>query len=461
MKILALVSLLALPALAQQRRDPRVEKIVARVDAARMQNTVAKLVGFGTRLTISDANDPVRGIGAARKWLAGEFAAAAARPGARLKPFEDRFTAPVGRRIPAPVEIVNVGVLLPGVDPARAKQAIVMTGHYDSMPSDVLDAKADAPGANDDGSGTSMALELANAFAAESPAVTLYFVAVAGEEQGLVGSQHLAERLKKEGVDVLAMVSGDIAGNSEGLDGVKDSTTGRLFSEGTPELESEAQKKLRLAIGNENDSPSREWARYLQRVGELYSSGLRLRVMLRRDRIARGSDHMSFLHEGFPALRMSEARENYHRQHQTPRTENGVLYGDDLAHFDAPYAARLCRALAGAVGALGFAPAPPREVVLASSNTPDGKLRWTLPADARLRDVVLYRRPADAVQWEKLVALGKVSEVTMPSVNVDEWFFAVATADEAGNESLPQPPALPPPPPPKSAPAPQAAPAPR
>ena len=455
MKIFALVFLLALPALAQQRRDPRVEKIVSRVDAARMQGTVAKLVSFGTRLTISDPADPARGIGAARKWLAGEFAAIAARPGAHLKVFEDRFTAPVGRRIPAPVEIVNVGALLPGTDPARARQAIVMTGHYDSMPSDVLDPKADAPGADDDGSGTSMALELANAFAAESPAISLYFVAVAGEEQGLVGSQHLAERLKKEGVEVLAMVSVDIAGNSEGQDGVKDSTTARLFSEGTPELESEAQKKLRLALGNENDSPSREWARYLQRAGELYSSGLRLRVMLRRDRIARGSDHMSFSHEGIPALRMSEARENYHRQHQTPRVENGVQYGDDLAHFDAPYAARLCRALAGAVGALGFAPAPPQEVLLASSNNPDGKLRWTLPADARIHDVVLYRRPADAVQWEKMVALGKVSEVTLPSVNVDDWFFALATADEVGNESLPQPPALPSPAPSKTTPAPR------
>jgi len=437
------VLLLAAPAFAQERKDPRVEKIVERIDAARMQSTVARLVSFGTRLTISDPNDPVRGIGAARKWLAGEFAAIARKPGARVKPFEDRFTAPVGRRIPAPVEIVNLGVVVPGTDAARAKQAIVMTGHYDSMPSDVLDPKADAPGADDDGSGTSMALELANAFAAESPAITLYFIAVAGEEQGLVGSQHLAERLKTEGVEVLAMVSVDIAGNSEGQDGVRDSTTGRVFSEGGPEKEDEAQKKLRLALGSDNDSPAREWARYVQRFGELYSSGLKLRVMLRRDRIARGSDHMSFAHEGFPAIRLSEAKENYHRQHQTPRIENGVQYGDDLAHFDAAYAARLCRALAGAVGALGFAPSPPKNPVLASSNTPDGKLRWTLPDDPRIAGVVLYRRPADDVRWERAVSLGKVSEVTMPSVNVDDWFFAVATADSAGNESLPQSPGLP------------------
>ena len=429
--------------LSQLRPDPKVEQLVARIEPARMHDVVAHLVGFGTRLTISDPNDAQRGIGAARKWLASQFEAMARMPGARIKPFEDRFTAPVGKRIPAPVEIVNVGAVLPGTDPARAKQAIVMTGHYDSMPSDVLDPKADAPGADDDGSGTSMVLELANAFAKESPAITMYFVAVAGEEQGLVGSSHLAERLKSEGVDVMAMVSVDIAGNSEGQDGVKDSTTGRLFSEGAPEIESEQQKKLRLALGSENDSPAREVARYIQRFGELYSSGLRLRVMLRRDRIARGSDHMSFAHQGFPAIRMSEARENYHRQHQTPRVENGVQYGDDLAHFDAGYAARMCKALAGALASLGFAPAPPQAVVLASSNTPDGKLKWTLPPDPRIADVVLYRRPADTVAWERAVALGKVSEVTMPSVNVDDWFFAVSTADSAGHESLPQPASLP------------------
>ena len=185
-----------------------------------------------------------------------------------------------------------------------------MTGHYDSMPSDVMDPKTDAPGAIDDASGTAMALELANALKDQSPAISVYLVAVAGEEQGLIGSQHLAQRLKSEGVDVIAMVSVDIAGNSEGQDGVRDGTTGRLFSEGTPDVESEAQKKLRLAVGNENDSPARAWARYVQRTGELYVSGLRLRVMLRRDRIARGSDHMSFSHAGFPAIRLSEARED-------------------------------------------------------------------------------------------------------------------------------------------------------
>ncbi len=293
-----------------------------------------------------------------------------------------------------------------------------MTGHYDSIPSDVMDPKTDAPGAIDDASGVSMALSMAAALRNEEPAVSVYFVAVAGEEQGLIGSQHLARRLKSEGVEVLAMTSVDIAGNSEGQDGVRE----------------------RLALGNENDGPAREWARYVQRVGELYSSGLKLRVMLRRDRISRGSDHMSFAHEGFAAVRLSEARENYRGQHQTPRTENGVRFGDELWRFDAPYAARMCKALVGAIAALAFAPAPPQEVTLGGANSPDAKLRWKLPDDPRIATAVLYRRPADRIAWERMVALGKVSEVVLPSVNTDDWFFAVSTQDAAGNESIPQAP---------------------
>src|SRR2546425_2836812 len=214
--------LLMLAAVAPARRNPHVETIVRRIEPAALRATAAKLVGFGTRHTLSDTRSETRGIGAARGGLAAQFAAA--RQGTRLKTFEDRFPAEPGRRIPPPVELINVGAVLPGTDPSRAKQAIVMTGHYDSMPSDVMDAQSDAPGAVDDASGTAMALELARAFAREQPAVALYFVAVAGEEQGLVGSAHLARRLKQEGIEVLAMTSVDIAGNVEGQNGVIDNT---------------------------------------------------------------------------------------------------------------------------------------------------------------------------------------------------------------------------------------------
>src|SRR5437588_39036 len=330
---------LLLAAVAPARRDPRVEAVVQRIEPAALQTTVAKLVGFGTRHTLSDTRSETRGIGAARRWLAAQFAAAA--QGTRLKTFEDRFTAEPGRRIPAPVELINVGAVLPGTDASRAKQAIVMTGHYDSMASNVMDPQSDAPGAVDDASGTAMALEMARAFAREQPAVALYFVAVAGEEQGLVGSAHLARRLKQEGVEVLAMTSVDIAGNIQGQNGVVDNTRGRLYSEGTPIAETEAQKRLRDAVGGENDSASREWARYLERLGERYVENLDLLVMLRRDRIA---------------------------------------------------------------------------------------------------NVAVYRRRADSVRWERAQLVGKVDHVVLQNVIPDDEFFAVTTVDDAGNESLPQPP---------------------
>ncbi len=427
----AVAVLWPLPSAASARRDPRIVSLVHKVEPSRLTETVAHLVSFGTRNTLSDASSATRGIGAARKWLQVQFAATGARP------FEDRFTAPPGKRILQAVELVNVGAVVQGTDPARSREAIVVTGHYDSRASDVMDAKSDAPGAVDDGSGVSMALELARLLATEKPAVTLYLVAVAGEEQGLIGSQHLAQRLKAEGVQVIAMVSVDIAGNSEGQDGVRDSGRARLFSEGVPAVESEAQKKLREQLGSENDSPAREWARYVKRVGERYVDELEFISMLRRDRIARGSDHSSFSAAGFPALRLSEAREHYDRQHQDVRTVQGRPYGDDLAHFDAVYAARLCRGLLAAVASLSFAPAAPREVVLGGAVSPDTKLRWTEPGDPRIADVVLYRRRADVVAWQREDSLGKVDRVVLANLPPDNQVFAVANADAAGNESLP------------------------
>ena len=287
---------------------------------------------------------------------------------------------------------------------------------------------------------TNPALELARVFAAEQPALTLYFVAVAGEEQGLIGSTHLAERLKAEGVQVVAMASVDIAGNAEGQDGIRDSGTARVFSEGVPTAETEAQKKLREAVGGENDSPAREWARYLQRAASRYVPQLHVRVILRRDRIARGSDHMSFARTGVPALRFMESRENYHRQHQTPRVENGVRYGDELQFFDAPYAARLCSALAAGLAELAHAPAPPREVTLGGAVSPDTKLHWTLPDDPRATSIVLYRRNAESVTWEHATVQPRTDHVDLPSLVPDDWFYAVATADDEGEESLPQSP---------------------
>jgi hypothetical protein len=425
---------------AADARSPRVEALVASVDAARLRATVAKLVSFGTRHTLSDTESPTRGIGAAQRWLTAEVAALAKVPGARLQPYEDRFTAQPSPRIPSSVEIVNVGAVVPGTDPARAKEAIVVTAHYDSRASDVMDAVSDAPGAVDDGSGVAMVLELMRALAKEKPAVSIYLVLVAGEEQGLIGSRHLAERLEAEGVQVLAMTSIDIAGNTEGQDGVKDDVAARLFSEGAPSVESEAAKRLREAVGGENDGRAREWARYVKRVGERYVEHLDLWLMLRRDRIARGSDHLAFSARGFPAVRLSEAHEHYDRQHQDVRVVDGRRYGDVLEGLDAAYSAKLARALLAAVAHLASAPAAPREVTLSGAVSPDTRLRWAA-LDPRAAGVVLYRRRADEVRWARATRHPKAERLTLAGVVPDSHVFAVAAVSADGDESLPAYPA--------------------
>ncbi len=422
---------------AQAARHPRVEALAAGVDAARLQAAVGRLVAFGTRHTLSETASDTRGIGAARRWLASEFQGLAKLPGSRLQPLEERFTVEPGPRVPRATELVNVGAVLPGTDAARAKEAIVLTGHYDSRASNPLDGVSDAPGAVDDGSGTALMLELARVLAGEKPAVAIYFVAVAGEEQGLLGSTHLAKRLKEEGVTVLAMVSVDIAGNTEGQDGVKDNVTARLFSEGVPTGESEAQKRLREAVGGENDGGAREWARYIKRVGERYVENLDFWLMLRRDRLARGSDHTAFSRQGFPAIRLSETHEHYDRQHQDVRVKEGRAYGDDLVHFDAAYTAKLGRALLAAAWHLAHAPAAPRDLILGGAVSPDTKLRWTLPRDPRLAGLVLYRRRADALHWQRVRRVPTGESLVLKDVVPDNEVFALATVDAEGNESLP------------------------
>ena len=430
-------SLALAAALSASAPDPRVAQLTSAVDPARMQATVAKLVSFGTRHTLSDAQSPSRGIGAARRWLAAELASLAAQPGSRLEPFEDPFTQPAAPRIPRPVEIWNVGAVLPGTDPARGKEAIVLTGHYDTRASDVMNATIDAPGADDDGSGTALVLELARVMAREKPAVSIYFVAVAGEEQGLNGSTHLAQRLRGEGVRVLAMTAIDMIGNSDGQDGVHDDVSARLFSEGVPAAETPAERKLREAVGGENDGAARAWARYVKRVGERYVENLDLWVMLRRDRLGRGSDHLAFSKEGFPAIRLVEAHEHWDRQHQDLRTEDGRAYGDVLAHVDFAYAAKLGRALLAAVAELAAAPAPPIGVILGGAVSPATRLTVALPQDSRVAGLVLYRRRADGVSWERATRYPRQPEIILKGVVPDNFVFAIATVDADGHESLP------------------------
>lgn len=406
------------------------------VESARLRRTVERLAGFGTRHSLSKTSSDVHGIGAARNWLIGETRDLAMLPGSRLIPFEDRFTQEPGPRVPKATEMVNVGVLLPALDPSRAKDALVVCGHYDSRATDVMDAESEAPGAVDNASGVALTLEMAHVMAADRTAINIYFVATVGEEQGLLGAAHLARRLKAEGVNVIAMLAADCVGNTSGSGAGKVNTTVRLFSEGVPSQETEAQKKAREALGGENDSPSREFARYLKRFGERYADQLECKVMLRRDRVGRGGDHLAFNREGFPAARVTETQENFDRQHQTPRIEGGRTYGDSPAFFDPGYCAKITREMVGAFHGLALAPEPPRNVVLSGGATTDARLSWAPLTDPRIASVVVYRRSADGVIWQEGMPVPLSDHAVLPGVGTDNFFFAVATRDKDGNESL-------------------------
>jgi hypothetical protein len=369
-------------------------------------------------------------------WIINHVKSLQAIPGSRLQLYEERFKAGGSGRLPQPVELVNLGAILPGVDSSRAKEVLVIAGHYDSLPSGP-DTNADGPGAVDDASGVALCLEMARIMAAEKPAITIYFVASTAEEQGLIGATHLAKRLKAEGFTVRGMIAVDMAGNAHGISGDTDNTTIRCFSEGVPSIESEAQKRLREALGGENDGLSREWARYVKRFGEPYADNLDIWIMLRRDRVGRGGDHTPFANEGFPAIRFTDTFENYDRQHQIPRVENGRRYGDTPDFFDENYCAKVTRAILASFMHLGNAPAPPYDIAIGGNGTANTKLTWKLPDDPRISNLVIYRRRSDTIHWQKTKTLPKSTELTLQNVMLDNNVFAIATVDTNGNESVP------------------------
>jgi len=434
---LALFLPLALALGAQVPTPPTAKDMAGHVESARLRRTVERLAAFGTRHSLSKTSTEAHGIVAARNWLIGETRNLAMLPGSRLIPFEDRFVQEPGPRVPKATEMVNVGVLLPALDPSRVKDALVVCGHYDSRASDVMDAETEAPGAVDNASGVAMTLEMAYVMCADRTAINIYFVATAGEEQGLLGAAHLAKRLKAEGVNVIAMLAADTVGNTSGPGGAKINTTVRVFSEGVPTVETEAQKKARESLGGENDSPSREFARYLKRFGERFADQLEMKVMLRRDRVGRGGDHLAFNREGFPAARVTETQENFDRQHQNPRIEGGRTYGDSPAFFDPGYCAKITRELVGAFHGLALAPEAPRDVVLSGAATNDARLSWAPITDPRVASIVVYRRNADGVVWQEGMPVPVGNSAVLPGVGTDNYFFAVATRDRDGNESLP------------------------
>ncbi|WP_375418583.1 M28 family peptidase [uncultured Hymenobacter sp.] len=444
----AFLPLLLLPILAEAqapaptpapaaKADPAIQKLVAQLSAKNLEADVRGLVGFGTRHTLSTTTDAKRGIGAARNWVRGEFEKYSQAGGGRLKVEMDTFTIkPDGRRISQKVLMANVLATLPGTDPTDTRVFIV-SGHIDSRVSDVMNATADAPGANDDASGTAVVMELARVLAGQKFPCTIKLVAVQGEEQGLYGSAHLAGRAKKEGWNLVAMLNNDIVGNSTGSDPVlKDATHLRVFSEGVPATETPEQARQRRQLSSENDSPSRQLARYAQQATQLYLPQHQVVMQYRPDRFLRGGDHTPFNQQGYAAVRFTEMNEDFRHQHQDLRTENGTVYGDRPEFVDYEYLRRSTAVNLATLASLALAPAAPRTVeVLTADLTNRTQLRWQTPqgGPAPAGYVVLVRETS-APQWQRRFRFAGLT-ADLP-LSKDNFIFGVASVDAQGHESV-------------------------
>jgi len=426
-----------------QRRDPQIARIVSEIDSRRIEDTIRKLVSFGTRNSLSDQNDPQRGIGAARDWLFAEFQKVAAQSGGRMKVEKQTFEQARAARVPQPTMMTNVVATLRGTQAESADRVYVVSGHYDSMCTSPTDAKCDAPGANDDASGTAAVLEMARVMARYKFEATIVFMAVVGEEQGLLGSTYFAEQAKKNNMNIEAMFTNDIVGNSLGGNGVRDRRTVRVFSEGVPSNESQAEAATRRSVGGENDSASRQLARFIKETSERYVP-MKVWMVYRRDRYSRGGDHIPFLERGYAAVRFTEPNENYQHQHQNVRMENGVQYGDLPQFVDFQYIASVARVNAASLAALALSPARPKNVTVVTRLSNDTELKWEANKETDVAGYEIVWRDTTAATWTNSRAVGNVLSYVVKGMSKDNYFFGVRAVDKQGNRSpvtYPRPPA--------------------
>ncbi|GAA4710223.1 M20/M25/M40 family metallo-hydrolase [Phytohabitans rumicis] len=416
-----------------QRPSRALRALLDDIDRSRIEAAVRRLADFGTRHTLSSQDDPVRGIGAARDWIFDQFTGYAAASGGRMTVEKQSYVQQPGPRIPVPTVITNVVATLRGT--TAPERVYVISGHYDSRVTDVLNATADAPGANDDASGVAVVLELARVLAGRPTEATIVFTAVAGEEQGLFGSAFQAQRYKAAGADVQGMFSNDIVGSSTADDGTRDPRTVRLFAEGVPTSETPAQATVRQSVGGENDSPSRQLARFVQDVAENDATGMDVRVIYRRDRYLRGSDHISYLQQGYPAARFTEPNEDFRHQHQDVRVEGGVQYGDLPEFCDFGFIARVAKVNAATLWSLAQAPGTPKNAnILTAALTNDTTLRWQRGTEPDLAGYEVVWRETTAPEWTHVIPVGDVTTVTI-DLSKDNVFFGVRAVDRDGLRS--------------------------
>lgn len=400
------------------------------VQPDRMQADITALVGFGTRHTMSETASDTRGIGAARRWAQAQFEQISGDCGGCLTIVTPSDTITAGR-IPTPTEVVNVVAIQRGTgDPNRV---IIISGHIDSRVTDVANFTDDAPGANDDASGVAAVLEAARVLSRHRFDATLVYAVLSGEEQGLFGGKILADYARAQGWRVEANLNNDIVGNSEGQSGVRDTTRVRVFSEGTKTVETEAQEERRRYNGGEVDSSSRNLARFVDGMADRYLTNFDVEMIYRTDRYGRGGDQVEMLRAGFPAVRISEGAENYDRQHQDVRIESGVHYGDTIDGVDFDYLGQVARLNIVSMAALANAPASSLGVTIEGAVKPDTTIKWqAVPGAAGYR---VWWRSTTAPQWTLSRWAGSATELVLPGIVIDDFFFGVSAVSDDGYES--------------------------
>jgi len=411
--------------------EERLYTIAESTSATRIENDIRRLVGFGTRHSLSDPEDNFRGIGAARRWIKSEFDAISEACGGCLEVYFQGKTISGEPRIPEPTEIVNVIAVLKGE--SDANRYLIMSGDIDSRVSDPLDGESDSPGANDNATGMAGTIEAARVLSRYKFPASIIFVGLSGEEQGLFGGKIMAQQAKSDGWYIEGILNNDMIGNISGINGVINNTTARVFSEATRLNETPEQARVRRFTGGEVDSPSRNLARYVDRIADQYITNLDVMMIYRLDRFGRGGHHRPFNELGYPGVRIMETNEHYNRQHQDLRTEEGVSYGDVIEFVDFEYTAKLTALNAVTLASLAWAPAPPMGVTIEGKVSPDTTLMWKKVTGAH--HYKIYWRLTTDSQWKWSREVGDVTEHTLENVVIDNYLFGVASVNHEGLES--------------------------
>jgi hypothetical protein len=418
-------------------RDPEVEAMVKEVNPDSLQSYIKSMVAFGTRSTVSSVTDRKKGIGAARNWVLSQFQRWAAASGGRLTAIVDTTTYPAdGRRVKEPINLGNTVATLKGTDP-NDDRIFLISGHLDSRRTDVMDGTNDAPGANDDGSGSAAVMECVRVMSRHSFPATIVFVTVSGEEQGLLGANYMAKKAKAANWNIEAVLNNDIMGsNNSNETNIINNTQVRVFSEGLPAYDLDKQAKGIRQLGLENDGKARQLARYVKEIGERYVDNLEVMMIYRNDRFLRGGDHTPYVENGYAAVRITEMNENYNHQHQDVRTEKGVVFGDLPEFMDFEYLRKNTAMNLANLANLAKSPSMPQDVKVEVRKLTNGtELSWKAPVSGKPKGYYVLMRETTSPVWQRKFFVAG-TELTLPYTK-DNYFFAVQSVSEGGNEGLP------------------------